>query len=115
MVTKVTLRKKLNLLGIKVSREIYEGKFEEKSRITYTRLVEEWRDHKGEHNHGETVQNYQKEYRQEMRVLKHLQGEEQHHSDGGEQKDEDAVDDEPRQPTTGRKYVTLQENIIKNV
>jgi len=33
-----------------------------------------------------------------MRVLKHLQSEEQHHSNGREQKDENAVDDEPRQP-----------------
>lgn len=40
-----------------------------------------------------------------MRVLKHLQGEEQYHSDGREQKDEDTVNDEPGQPTRKRKDI----------
>lgn len=41
-----------------------------------------------------------------MRVLKHLQSEEQHYSNGREQKDEDAVDDEPRQPMRERKEIS---------
>jgi hypothetical protein len=40
-----------------------------------------------------------------MRVLKHLQGEEQYYSNGREQKDENAVDDEPRQPTKEEKEI----------
>jgi len=36
-------------------------------------------------------------------MLKHLQGEKQYYSDGGEQKNEDAVDDKPRQPGKERK------------
>lgn len=52
-----------------------------------------------------------------MRVLKHLQREEQHNSDGREQKDEDAVDDEPRQPTREGKErrITLRKSIIRNI
>lgn len=52
-----------------------------------------------------------------MRVLKHLQREEQHNSDSREQKDEDAVNDEPRQPARGRKEIriTLRESIIRNI
>lgn len=40
-----------------------------------------------------------------MCVLKHLQREEQHYSDSREQKDEDAINDEPRQPTRGKKVI----------
>lgn len=53
-------------------------------KITYTRFIEERRDHEGKHDYGETVQHHQKEYRQEMSMLKHLQGEKQYHSDSGE-------------------------------
>lgn len=38
-------------------------------------------------------------------MLKHLQGEEQYHSDGREQKDKNAIDDEPRQPAKGGKEI----------
>lgn len=45
-----------------------------------------------------------------MSMLKHLQSEKQYHSDGGEQKNEDTVDDKPRQPRKKRENMALREN-----
>lgn len=52
-------KKLLNIKKILKKKILIKKNFKKiPSRITYARLIEEWCDHKGEHNHGETVQNH---------------------------------------------------------
>uniref|UniRef100_A0A1Y1MHG2 Uncharacterized protein n=1 Tax=Photinus pyralis TaxID=7054 RepID=A0A1Y1MHG2_PHOPY len=62
------------------------------------RFVEERRDHEAEHYYRERVEQDEEEDEEQVRVLEYLQRVEEYAAYRRQEKDEDAVDDEPGQP-----------------